>query len=177
MDQFSNLEVEIGSLPKTEELVLQPIEPSYKKVIIWGWLFGWGIVFLAVTSALFLFPTLQTFLCIMSIVCPLIFFSFLNLWLSLKSLKIKAYAVREKDIVYRRGWIVQRISICPFNRIQHCSVSANPFERKLGLATLSIFTAGTQGSDMKIPGLHKDTAAALRDFIMKKTSQDEGSTE
>ena len=91
----------------------------------------------------------------------------------MKSFSRKAYALRERDLIYRSGWIIQRFSICPFNRIQHCSLSAGPFERKLGLSSISVYTAGTEGSDIKISGLTEATAFALRDFIMKKAGTDD----
>jgi len=97
----------------------------------------------------------------------------LTYWLMRKSFTRKAYALRDKDILYRSGWLVQRLSVCPFIRIQHCSINAGPFERKLGLASISIHTAGTDGADLKIPGLQQETAHALRDFIMKKTTANE----
>lgn len=173
MHLFTNDPVEISSLPKAEEINLQPIEPSYKKVLLWEWMIGWGIVFLCAAVAILVIPSLHSMFWISVISAPLFLFCFLNLWLSLNSFYRKAYALRDKDLIYRRGWLIQRLSVCPFNRIQHCSVNAGPFERKLGLSSISVYTAGTEGADIKIPGLKEATALSLRDFIMKKTGIDE----
>lgn len=175
MNFFTNESVSISSLPQAQEVSLQPIDSGYRKVLLWGWMIGWGIITLLTGLIVFFSPSLHSFLWIAILSGLILILGFFNLWIVLQSFARKAYAVREKDIIYRTGWIVQRFSACPFNRVQHCSVDAGPFERKMGLATLSIFTAGTAGSELKIPGLPESTAFALRDFIMKKTATDEPS--
>lgn len=172
MSFFQNDAVDIANLPQAEAVELQPIHPSYKKVIRWEWMIGWGITWLMAAICLFFINALHTPFRVAIIAGPLLLLGFFSLWVRLQSFKRKAYAVREKDLIYRSGWIVQRLSVCPFSRIQHCSVSAGPFERKLGLASLAVYTAGSQGSDITIPGLTETDAFALRDFIMKKTSHD-----
>lgn len=169
MNLFSNEAVELSSLPRAEETNLHPIEQSYWKVLQWGWMITWGILLLSVTVIILVTSPKDTLLWLL-IVMPLLLFCLLTYWLIRKSFSRKAYALRDKDIIYRRGWLVERISVCPFNRIQHCSINSGPFERKLGLASLSVYTAGTEGADIKIPGLKEETALALRDFIMKKTA-------
>lgn len=173
MNTFVNNPVDIGLLPKAESLTLQPIEPAYKKVLLWEWMLRWGIITGIVIVIVFFIPALHSFLWIAVITGIVLILSILNLWLLYKSFAQKAYALRDRDLVYRSGWIIQRFSVCPFNRIQHCSVNAGPLERRLGLSSLSVYTAGTEGSDIKIPGLQETTAFALRDFIMKKTATDE----
>jgi|CXWL01.1.fsa_nt_gi membrane protein YdbS with pleckstrin-like domain len=170
MNLFSNEAVELGSLPRAEEINLHPIEQSYWKVLQWGWMITWGILLLSVTVIILVTSPKNVLLWVL-IVTPLLLFCLLTYWLIRKSFTRKAYALRDKDIIYRKGWLVQRISVCPFNRIQHCSINSGPFERKLGLASLSVYTAGTEGVDIKISGLKEETALALRDFIMKKTTE------
>lgn len=173
MNSFINDPVDIASLPQAKQVELQPVEAAYRKVVQWEWMIGWGIILLAAIVTIGFIPSIQTFFGIAIIAGSIFFLSFLNLWLALKSFSMKAYAIRDKDLLYRSGWIIHRFSVCPFDRIQHCSVNAGPFERKLGLASLSVFTAGTEGADIKIPGLLATTAFALRDFIMKKTGNNE----
>lgn len=174
MNLFSNESVDLNSLPLAEDITLQSIEHSYWKVLKWGWMIVCGILLLAAVVSLLL-ASPNNILPWALIPIPLFLFFLLIYWLMWKSFTRKAYALREKDIIYRSGWLIQKISVCPFNRIQHCSVNSGPFERKLGLASLSIYTAGSQGADLKIPGLKQETASNLRDFIMKKTADDEQS--
>ena len=80
----------------------------------------------------------------------------------------KAYAVRERDILYKSGVFWRTVTAIPFNRIQHVEKSSTPLDRKFHLATLQLFTAGGSGGDLKIHGLSEKTAEKLRTFILKK---------
>lgn len=68
-----------------------------------------------------------------------------------KSFRSLAYCIREHDILYRRGWIIQKIMACPFNRIQHCTVDSGPIDRKYCLSSLTLYTAGAEGANITIP--------------------------
>lgn len=173
MNPFINNTVDISSLPQADSTALQPVDPAYKKVLLWGWMTRWAILCVIAVFFIFFIERFQHVLPITIIAAAMVAISLFNLWVVFKSFTRKAYAVRERDLIYRSGWIIQRYSVCPFSRIQHCSVSIGPFERKVGLASLSVFTAGAQGSDIRIPGLKEETAFALRDFIMKKTGHDQ----
>lgn len=85
--------------------------------------------------------------------------------------KRRSYALREKDITYRKGWLFYSTTTIPFNRIQHSEVSQGPVEQNYHLSTLKIYTAGGSSSDLSIPGLEDDEAQRLRDFISKKVSE------
>ncbi len=85
----------------------------------------------------------------------------------------RAYALRTRDIIYRKGWIFRSTTTVPFNRIQHTEVSQGPLERRFKLATLRIYTAGSSTSDLAIPGLDEEKAGELREFIANKAAVDE----
>jgi membrane protein YdbS with pleckstrin-like domain len=74
------------------------------------------------------------------------------------------YAERHEDLLVRRGVLIRRVSVVPYGRMQFIDVTAGPFERLFGLATLRMHTAAA-ASDARIPGLAADTAAALRDRL------------
>ncbi len=79
-----------------------------------------------------------------------------------------AYAVRDKDILYKTGVFWQTVTAIPFNRIQHVEKSSTPLDRRFDIATLQLFTAGGAGGDLKIYGLSASTAEDLRVFIIEK---------
>ena len=79
-----------------------------------------------------------------------------------------AYAIRDKDVLYKSGVFWQTVTAVPFNRIQHVEKSSTPLDRRFGLATLQLFTAGGSGGDLKIHGLSAQTAENLRVFIIEK---------
>lgn len=85
----------------------------------------------------------------------------------------RAYALRTRDITYKKGWLFQSMISLPFNRIQHTEVSQGPLQRKYRLATLKIYTAGGSSSDLAIPGLDHSRAQELREFIATKAALDD----
>ena len=78
------------------------------------------------------------------------------------------YAVRDKDIVYKAGVLFRKVTTIPYNRIQHVEKDSTPLDRRYELANLKIYTAGGSGGDLKINGLHADTAERLRILILDK---------
>ena len=78
------------------------------------------------------------------------------------------YAVRDKDILYKSGVFWHTVTAIPFNRIQHVEKSSTPLDRRFGIATLQLFTAGGTGGDLKIHGLPADVAEDLRVFVLDK---------
>lgn len=74
------------------------------------------------------------------------------------------YSEREDDLLVRRGCLVRRLSVVPYGRMQFIDVTAGPFERRFGLATLRMHTAAA-ASDARVPGLEAAEAARLRDQL------------
>lgn len=78
------------------------------------------------------------------------------------------YTVRDRDILYKSGVFWQTVTVVPFNRIQHVEKSSTPLDRRFGVATLQLFTAGGSGGDLKIHGLSARIAERLRSFIIER---------
>jgi hypothetical protein len=74
------------------------------------------------------------------------------------------YAERADDLLVKRGVMFRRTSVIPYGRMQYIEVTAGPFERAFGLATMQMHTAAA-ASDARIPGLPADEAARLRDQL------------
>ena len=74
------------------------------------------------------------------------------------------YAERVDDLVVSRGVLVRRTTVVPYGRMQFLDVTAGPFERAFGLATVQLHTAAA-ASDARIPGLPAAEAARLRDRL------------
>ncbi|HVS86312.1 MAG TPA: PH domain-containing protein [Gaiellaceae bacterium] len=75
-----------------------------------------------------------------------------------------AYAERADDLLVRRGVMFSRLSVIPYGRMQFIDVTAGPFERSLGIATVKMHTAAA-ASDARIPGLERAEAERLRDRL------------
>jgi membrane protein YdbS with pleckstrin-like domain len=171
--EFSNTAVDLASLPKAEEIDLQPIEPAYWKVLQLEWFITALVLLIVASLAVAFIRPLHTGLLIALVSGVWLLLTALGYVVMQQSFKRKAYALREKDVLYRTGWIIRRLHICPFNRIQHCSVHSGPLERQFGLASISLYTSGSEGSDLRISGLTEATASSIREFIMQKIRTDE----
>jgi uncharacterized protein len=79
--------------------------------------------------------------------------------------KRKKYRLFDKNLTYQEGVLIHKETIIPFSRIQHVEIDEGPLERYFSLSTLSIYTAGDSGKDLKINGLKIEEAQGLKDFI------------
>ncbi len=82
------------------------------------------------------------------------------------------YAEGEDELAISRGVWVRTRTVVPFGRVQHIDVAQGPIERRFGLATLVLHTAGTRGAAVPLPGLKQDQAEKMRDRIRAKIRQD-----
>jgi|SRR5688572_4106404 len=170
--EFLNPTVNIELLPHIEKAELKPISPSFLKVLRIELLISSTIVLLVAAVCIFFIKVLQQPRWILLIGLTWLLLAVLQWIIQQKSFHVMAYAVRERDILFRSGWIIRKIRTCPFNRIQHSSISSGPLERKYGLATLILYTAGTDDSDVRISGLPAEEAATLKEWINKKVTDE-----
>lgn len=73
-----------------------------------------------------------------------------------------AYVVREDAIYLERGVFTQVRTEVPLVRIQHVDSRRSAVERLIGLASTVVYTAGSRGADVTIPGLTPENADGLR---------------
>jgi membrane protein YdbS with pleckstrin-like domain len=64
------------------------------------------------------------------------------------------------------------ITSVPRSRIQHTDVSQGPLERRYGLGTLLVYTAGTQHSEVKLTGLELTVARGIRAHLLPSDDGD-----
>jgi membrane protein YdbS with pleckstrin-like domain len=171
---FHNSKIDPDTLPDAGNPGWKPVEKSYLKVLRIQWLiFSLFLIALAFVMGMFIpFFQNQQGLILLGSGCLILIA--LYFYLQEKSFNSRAYVIRDHDILYRHGWVILVTEACPFNRIQHCSVDSGPLDRKFRLSTLTLFTAGSTGADLKIKGLPETLAASLREFIMKKIGAHEG---
>ncbi len=80
----------------------------------------------------------------------------------------RAYGLREHDLIYRSGLIIQRTTIVPISRIQHVEAASGPLERAFDLMRLVCYTAGGASADLVVQGLPAETAERLRQHLLEK---------
>lgn len=78
----------------------------------------------------------------------------------------QSYAVDARGIEIRRGIFWRRVINVPRTRVQHLDVSQGPLERRFGLGTLLIHTAGTQHSRVQLAGLDHARALLIREHLL-----------
>jgi membrane protein YdbS with pleckstrin-like domain len=76
-----------------------------------------------------------------------------------------SYEIREDALYLERGVLTQVRMVVPFVRIQHVDSRQNPVERLTGLASTVVYTAGSRGADVRIPGLTDGEARELRERL------------
>lgn len=76
--------------------------------------------------------------------------------------RIWRFEVRDEELFIRRGVITRVETLVPYVRVQHVDTRRGPVERTVGLGSVVVYTAGSRGSDVTIPGLTRDRAEALQ---------------
>jgi hypothetical protein len=164
--EWQNLEVDISELPRLEEVRFQNHPLRFRKFRMVVAAIVWAIPILGLSVAIAITPGLW-------VLWPLVPVILLTLWTFVViyvGFKKRSYALRERDVTYRKGWIFTSVVTIPFNRIQHTEISQGPLERHYKLSTLKIYTAGGSTSDLSIPGLENEEAAQLKDFVARKAA-------
>jgi len=75
------------------------------------------------------------------------------------------YAKTEDELHVAHGLLVHTETSVAFHRVQHIDVAQGPIERLCGVWELVLNTSGTHNSSIRLPGLSRETAEALRDEI------------
>jgi membrane protein YdbS with pleckstrin-like domain len=94
-------------------------------------------------------------------------------WVHLRY-RIWSYRVREDALYLERGVVTTVKTVAPHVRIQHVDTQRGPLERALGLSTLVVYTAGSRGADVAIPGLRTDVATDLQRRVKELAIESEG---
>ncbi|MEO0641938.1 MAG: PH domain-containing protein [Pseudomonadota bacterium] len=71
-----------------------------------------------------------------------------------------------------RGILWRADSVVPFGRVQHIDVDQGPVERSLGIATLTLHTAGSHNASVNLPGLRHELAVEMREDIRQRIKRD-----
>ncbi len=86
--------------------------------------------------------------------------------------RFSSYRIDEAGIEIRHGVYWRTLTNVPRSRVQHTDVSQGPFERRFGLGTLVIYTAGTAHSKVNLSGLDFDVARRIRAHLLPDEQSD-----
>tara|TARA_B100000795_G_C22806279_1_gene445068 strand:+ start:4940 stop:5449 length:510 start_codon:yes stop_codon:yes gene_type:complete len=159
------------NLPDITKIEFKKIVKSYLKVII----INFFLFFIPLFTGLILLHKLVfhegiKIYIILIYALFLLLFGCIFLYLILSFPKRK-YALREKDISYKSGLFIKKITTVPFSRIQHVEIDEKPTLRLFGLASLSVYTAGDSSDDLVIKGVTKEIALQIKEYISTKINE------
>lgn len=163
---FTNETIDIHALPKYETVVMEGLDPKYKKIM---WLNFW--ISTVIFTIIVLVPALVLFggqWQMALFFLPVLFIQGINLIILNKLFNSRKYAIREKDIIYKSGLINHNTTILSFNRIQHVSIHESWLARRLQLAKIEMYSTG---DSLSIPGLPVEVAQKIKALILHKISK------
>lgn len=78
-------------------------------------------------------------------------------------------------VAVRSGWLWRQVTIAPLTKLQVIATHATPFDRRAGMATLRVDTAGAKDATHRIvvPYLPADTAARLQAVLTRQAAATE----
>lgn len=79
--------------------------------------------------------------------------------------RIWRFEVQADALFLKRGVLTRVNTVVPFVRVQHVDTQRNPFERIVGLSSVVVYTAGSRGADVTIPGLVPERASELQERL------------
>jgi uncharacterized protein len=171
--EFSNATLDSQNLANKapiQTLVWQPLSALYAKINLYIGLFISALLLIAggfAHTELFwtLSPFLQQNLTWLTGIGSLLslFFSAMGYLGDTR----KRYALREQDLHFLSGLVFRKIVSQPISRIQHIQLKRGPFERRAGLATLEVYSAGGSQHTFEVPGLELAAAEDIRQFILQ----------
>jgi membrane protein YdbS with pleckstrin-like domain len=85
--------------------------------------------------------------------------------------KATAWKLDDTGLHLRRGRLLRKEVLVPRSRVQHLDIERGPIERRYGVATLVVHTAGTRQHALRLAGLRDADAVALRDALVPAASR------
>lgn len=92
---------------------------------------------------------------------------------SLKRYRNWFFQVNEDYLEINHGVLRKVSAVIPYVRVQHIDTNRGPLERVLGLASVRVYTAGSKGADMRIPGLSRERAERMQEDLKNKAIESE----
>jgi len=167
VERFSNDPIAVDGLPQLADEAFVPVDPRYA----WGSLAGVAAALVVVLAGAVLWVSNTDVVVVPVVVAGVVCVGLIAVgvvwWLEARRL---AYLLRDHDLSLRSGVVTRAVETIPFARVQHVSVGRGPIERSLGLATLTVSSAGP---DISVYGLTPDEADRIKQLIAERAGVDE----
>ena len=97
--------------------------------------------------------------------------TFVDRW-PVRSSHHTSYRIDDLGIEIRRGVYWRVVINLPRSRVQHIDVSQGPIDRRYGLGTLVLYTAGTDHAKVALGGLEHGRALRIREHLLPPGADD-----
>lgn len=94
-------------------------------------------------------------------------------WRGERTWRYTAWRLDAAGFALRRGHLWRSETRVPQSRVQHLDLQRGPLQRRFGLSTLVIHTAGTRHSAVGVGGLDAEDAERLRDILARQVDDDD----
>ncbi|WP_058835802.1 PH domain-containing protein [Luteimonas abyssi] len=97
-------------------------------------------------------------------------------WMGARRYRFTRWRIDADGFGLQRGRMWFTETRVPGTRVQHIDIRRGPLERRAGLSTLIVHTAGTRDSAVAVPCLDADDAERLRDRLAAWVEHDDDDT-
>jgi membrane protein YdbS with pleckstrin-like domain len=161
---FRNDPLDVSSLPRVDTDRFDPLDPAYLRMrMTAATVFGAVVAIAAVAAALL--SSSWAVAVAGAMVVTLVVLVTITRRIEVHHM---GFLVREQDVSFRSGVISRTVATAPFARVQHVAIHRGPLDRRFGLATLQMRTAG---GSISIPGLRAELAETLKQMVADRASE------
>ncbi len=96
---------------------------------------------------------------------------FVTMYLAYLQYKNFTFQVSDEELIVHRGVLFKDRMVIPAHRIQTIQITQNLLQRILGLVGLQVDTAGSKGSELRIPALERKLAVQLQELLYLKKEE------
>ena len=150
----------------------QPLPPRARRLLVLGNVFGLGVLALGLLVPIGLLLR-GTPLALPLALAVLVLLPGWGAWLAVRQYASTRWRLDDNGYSLRRGRLWRRETFVPKSRVQHLDLQRGPIERRFGLSTLVIHTAGTRHNAVATAGLDADDAERLRDRLARWIETDD----
>lgn len=161
---FTNLNVSLADMPESATVARHGVDSRHAIINTLVSLLFWVVVLVVLTVIGFVksipypqFPILVAAVIVAGIVVT---------GHAYAAARARGYGVREHDLTYYSGVFWRQQSVQPLARVQHVEVNRGPIEKRAGLASVKMFSAGSGSATFTIPGLPLAVAEDLREHAL-----------
>lgn len=150
----------------------QPLPARARRLFVIGNVFGFGLLALGLLIPIGLLLR-DSALALPLALAALLLLPAWGAWLAYRQFAFTRWRLDEDGYALRRGRLWQQETFVPKSRVQHIDLQRGPVERRFGLSTLVVHTAGTRQNAVSTAGLDAEDAEALRDHLARWIERDD----